>query len=284
MLLAQLLSVPYSLRIGGNYDLMHDNGLMPYKKIFRRYSVAKKVAHVVLRNADNVAAVNTNNLNYALDNGARKDKSIVVRYGNMVDKLHYEPVEGREPLLESLGIKGRAVAVCVGRLTSIKHPEDVLVATAVAVREVPNLLTIFVGNGDQQDVLQALAKEMNIDNNVLFLGKRNQEFLARLYVEADVYLSPLTGRSLVEAGLAALPLIAYDYEWHAEFVQHEKTGLLVPYREPEALGRALAEILLDEKKAKTLGSNARSLALELMDKNSILQQERDAYRAMWNQA
>lgn len=280
MILSQLLQRPYSLRIGGNYDLMHKNGMMVFKKIFRRYSVARKFANVVLRNADNICAVNENNLNYALSNGARPEKSVVVRYGNMVDKLHYGPIEGRGKALSSSDVEGRPLAVCVGRLTKIKHPEDVLTATKVAVQKIPRLLTLFVGNGDQREELERLAETMGISDNVCFLGKRNQKFLAQLYSQAHVYLSPLTGRSLVEAGLAALPLIAYDYEWHSEFVHHESTGLLVPYREPEALGEALVTLLQDEEKSRKLGANARKLALDLMDKNSILKQEQNAYTSM----
>lgn len=279
MALSRILTVPYSLRIGCNFDLLNKNGRMSYRKIFRRYSVAKRVANIVFRNADSVCAVNENNLEYCLDNGARPENSVVVRYGNVVDKIHFGPIHGRPGVLGELGVDtNRPIAVCVGTLTKIKHPEDVVEATRVACERIPNLLTIFVGsNGSMRGELEEMAHAKGISSNVMFLGKRNQEFLASIYREADVYLSPLTGRCLVEAALAGLPLIAYDFEWHGEFVKHDKTGWLIPYRNSQAMGEALAMLIEDHSLNSRLGGGSRALALEMMDKQKILKQEQDAY-------
>lgn len=281
MVLAWTAGIPYTLRIGSNYDLLYKNsGRIEYRRIFRTYSIAKRVLNLVLRNADAVCAVSENNLSFALNNGARPERCTVVRYGNVVDNIHFAPREQRVPILESFGVTQQPVAVCVGRLASFKYPEDVVRATMVACRRVPNLLTLFVGEGDMQPELEQLAAELGISSNIRFLGKLDQKSLARVYGEVDIYLSPLTGRCLVEAALAGIPLIAYDYEWHSEFVLQDRTGLLVPYRDAKALGEALAELLLNPSRARKLGVGAREHALEKMDKDHLLQLERESYQQL----
>ena len=281
MLIARQNNIPYSLRIGGNYDLMHKNGLMVYRKIFRRYWVAKKIAHWVFRNADNVCAVNNNNLQYCLNNGAKKEKCVVIRYGNMIDPIHYTEPKQRQGFLKTIGIDPhRPITIYVGRLTSVKHPEDLLTITKLASKILPNMLTIVIGNGDVKASLEQQAKQMNIENNIVFLGHQNQEKLAQLYVDANVYLSTLTGRSLVEAALAELPMLAYDYEWHSEMVIPDKTGELAPYRDTQAMAQQLIDLLQNPDRAKKLGQQARLFTLDLMDKGKIRLLEQQTARAL----
>ena len=260
---------------------MHKNGLMVYKKIFQRYWVAKKFAHWVFRNADNVCAVNNNNLQYCLDNGARKEKCVVIRYGNMIDPLHYIEPKQRKSCLQEMGIDSqRPIAIYVGCLTDVKHPEDLLTITQLTSKILPNMLTIVIGDGDVKAMLEQQAKQMNIEKNIVFLVHQNQEKLAQLYVDANVYLSTLTGCSLVEAALAELPMLAYDYEWHSEIVIPDKTGKLSPYRDTQTMAQQLIDLLQDPDRAKKLGQQARLFTLDLMDKDKISLLEQQTAQAL----
>lgn len=279
LIIAKCSSIPFTLRVGGNYDLMHKNGLMVYKKIFRSYTIAKKVAKFVFRNCSSVSAVNINNMNYCIENGANPDICIVVRVGNMVDSLHYREPNERDSVQEFNNVN-RPIAISVGRLTKVKHPEDVLMATKIAKQEFPNLLTLIIGDGDMEDELKALSTDLGLEDNILFLGKKNQEYLSNLYPQSDVYLSPLTGRSMVEAALAGLPLIAYDYEWHKEIVKDDSTGFLVPYRDAKQMGLSIVKVLKDKVNANRMGGNSRLEALEMMDKEKIKQSEITMYNSI----
>lgn len=282
VIVGKCCSVPITLRIGANYDLMYKNsGLMVYKKIFKNYKVAKKVANFVFRNSDCVSAVNLNNKEYCLANGANPDKTHVVRYGNMIDPQHFEPPSERGLLdADCVDFINRPVAICVGRLTKVKYPEDVLLATQVATRSIPNLLTVIVGTGDMELELVELSKDLEIQDNILFMGKRDQNFLARLYPHANVYLSPLAGRTMVEAALAGVPLIAYDYEWQKEIVKDTVTGLLVPFRDYEKMGQDIIRLLSNPELASKLGLNARKNTLKLMDKSTIKEIEISLYDSL----
>ena len=128
--------------------------------------------------------------------------------------------------------------------------------------------------------LVELSKDLEIQDNILFMGKRDQNFLARLYPHANVYLSPLAGRTMVEAALAGVPLIAYDYEWQKEIVKDTVTGLLVPFRDYEKMGQDIIRLLSNPELASKLGLNARKNTLKLMDKSTIKEIEISLYDSL----
>jgi glycosyltransferase involved in cell wall biosynthesis len=69
------------------------------------------------------------------------------------------------------------------------------------------------------------------------------------------------GNAVVEAQLAARPVVATGVQGHLETVQHEETGLLVPPSDAAALADAVEQLLLDEELADTLSQRARAVAL-----------------------
>ncbi len=61
---------------------------------------------------------------------------------------------------------------------------------------------------------------------------------------------------LIEAGLAALPVVATDVGWVRSAVQDGVTGALAPPGDPAALAEALAKVLAGDRPA--LGAAARA--------------------------
>ena len=81
------------------------------------------------------------------------------------------------------------------------------------------------------------------------------------YEAATVYVQSSTMEclplALLNAMACGLPIVSTDADGCREAILHEKTGLLIPPRQPELLGRALGALLGDEEKARKLGENAK---------------------------
>lgn len=85
--------------------------------------------------------------------------------------------------------------------------------------------------------------------------------LACHYQNASVYVQSSTMEclplALLNAMACGLPIVTTDADGCREAIQNEHTGLLIPYRQPHLMGKALAVLLTDPDKAGRLAENAR---------------------------
>jgi glycosyltransferase involved in cell wall biosynthesis len=92
----------------------------------------------------------------------------------------------------------------------------------------------------------------------------NSDLLKRLYAEADLFVLPTHADCfplvIQEAMAAGLPTIATDVGAISEAVIPNRTGLLVPSRDPRALANAIDAMAGDVTRRRTMGHEARLLA------------------------
>jgi glycosyltransferase involved in cell wall biosynthesis len=104
-----------------------------------------------------------------------------------------------------------------------------------------------------------------LPEGVTFHGPLDHAALARLYARAAVFALPTLreafGLSLLEAMGFGLPVVATRLEAIPEIVSDGETGLLVPPRDADALGRTLVALLDDPARARRMGAAGRARAL-----------------------
>ncbi len=123
------------------------------------------------------------------------------------------------------------VCVYVGRLSVEKNLPVLLQQFAVARELAPDLHLLVVGHGPDADTLPAVARELNIEDAVQFLGKVNYAEMPNLLAAADIFATasvtevhPLT---VIEAMGAGLPVAATRSPGMVDLVESGKTGYLV---------------------------------------------------------
>lgn len=283
-IISRLTGVPLILRVAENYDRSYANTGKPmHPRIFRSRAIEKRVERFVLRHADLVAGVNQDNLNFALANGARRGRTALFRFGNLVDHRHFVDPARREsaaPLLAELGLGKEPFLIVIGRLVDVKRPADVVEVMGRLKARGLVVNVLFVGDGPLKEGLLARATDLGVAQQTIFCGNRDQDWLARVLPAAACVLSPLTGRALTEAALAAAPVAAYDTEWHSELIQPDITGELVAYPSIEAFAEAVIRLISDTARARRLGMALRERALDMMDPRRLDMVERGAYLAL----
>jgi glycosyltransferase involved in cell wall biosynthesis len=285
LLLARMTGRPFVLRIGANYDLMYEkNRVIVLKKLFRWYFVQKLIGWFVFPNAKLIFAANQSYLDYSLSNGARKERCVIARFGNIIDPIHFSDPSTRKVDKNKFQFVGRRFGVYVGRLSEIKLPKDLLLVAFEMKKhaDLSDVSIVIIGDGEIRKDMEKMAREMNIEKSILFLGDCKQNEIAGILPYAVAYLAPHSGLSLVEAALAATPLIAYDYEWHPELVKPGITGELVPHRDWKKMAESFVGILRNPTYGKELGVKARLLALEMMDQKKIQAIEIENYSRLLN--
>ncbi|MBV9120307.1 MAG: glycosyltransferase family 4 protein, partial [Chloroflexi bacterium] len=262
--------LPFAILVSGNYDLMYrQHGLLAYPRLLRWRRVEQVIARLSLSRADLVSAVNEDNGRFAIDNGAHPSSVAIIRYGTTIDPVHRGGPERRTNRLAELRLGDGPVLLYVGRYEPVKLPQDVVRCLAVMRQSRSDVTALLVGDGGMRADLEALAADLGVSDAVVLAGNRDQVWLADVLASVDIVLAPLAGRALVEAALAARPIVAYDIEWHAELIHDGETGRLVAHRDWQGMAVAALDLLEDPEKAHRLGKNARELALRQHDPDAI---------------
>jgi glycosyltransferase involved in cell wall biosynthesis len=136
----------------------------------------------------------------------------------------------------------------------------ILRAFAIIQERYPDAKLIIASFGDQRENLENYAKELNL-KNVEFVGKVNQERMAELYNEIDIYLnSPNTDNmpgSIIECYASGVPIVTTNAGGIPYILEHGKTGLMVEINDHEALAREAMRLLEDDDLAQKLINNGR---------------------------
>ena len=192
---------------------------------------------------------------------------------NGVDLKKYEYTDACCTLPEEYGFpEGTPLVGVVARLEPEKGHRTLLEAWPLVLKRVPNARLLIIGEGSQRAALEDQAEQMNLlgehcsddrcvgtrrarpDASVLFTGLRDD--VPAVTAALDVAVLPsyreAQGLALLEAMALRRPVVATAVGGVPEMVEHEQTGLLVPPRDPVALGSAIARVLTDHPLADML--------------------------------
>lgn len=276
--LSAVLRIPLVVKVNANYDLVHEaDGSLAYPRLIPWRRLELLIVRVVFSRADLVTVGSDDNLRYAMRHGAPRRRIAFVPTGDMIAEVHRQPPHERTSIAEEVDLVDRRFIVYVARLEACKHPEDVLVALIKVRQTMPQTALLIVGDGSMRAQLEAQAAELGVLADVRFAGFRDQLWIARALTSATAVACPLSGLALVEAALSSTPVVGYDVEWHSEFITSGETGVLVSYRDTDALAQAIAELIGDPERSRALGETARSRALRAMDREEAVAIKRAVY-------
>ena len=129
-------------------------------------------------------------------------------------------------------------------------------AFAIIKQAFPAAKFTLAGSGPERQMLEELACRLGLADVVTFTGRVDNEGMAALYQSADIMINPsLVDNmpiSLLEALASSVPVVSTDVGGVPFMVEHEKTALLVPPQNPEAMANAVLALLNDPAKAAQL--------------------------------
>ncbi|MFA5110383.1 MAG: glycosyltransferase [Desulfobaccales bacterium] len=147
----------------------------------------------------------------------------------------------------------------VGRLDHWGKGHKELFEAMASLKENYPLQALIIGGGRRKKEVRALAASLGLAEVVHFLGHRRD--VPELLKALDIFILPSYSEgmslALLEAMAAARPVIVSRVGGLPEVVQQNKTGLLIPPRDADALAEALARLLDDPDLAQKLGAAAR---------------------------
>jgi glycosyltransferase involved in cell wall biosynthesis len=161
-----------------------------------------------------------------------------------------------------LGYSRRSVVLTFGLLSPNKGIEVMIDAMPTILKRRPDTVYVVLGathpnlvrdQGETyRESLLTRACELGVEDHVIFLDQFvNQATLLEFISMCDVYVTPYLNEAQMTSGTLAYsyglgkPVVSTPY-WHAEELLADGRGVLVPFGDPAATGREIADLLTDD--------------------------------------
>jgi glycosyltransferase involved in cell wall biosynthesis len=184
---------------------------------------------------------------------------------------------------DQFGVEGRTVLLTFGLLSPNKGIEYVLNALPDIVAGFPDAVYIVLGathpnelrdHGETYRVsLEMLAKKLGVDRNVIFYNSFVElEALKDFIGASDLYITPYLNECQVTSGTLAYAfgagkaVISTPY-WHAAELLADSRGTLVPFRDSQAIARAVISLLSDDIRRDAMRKNAYRVGRDMVWSN-----------------
>lgn len=151
----------------------------------------------------------------------------------------------------------RAMHLVVTRNLEAIYDNATAIRALARVRErVPAARLTIAGSGPERDALERLANDLGVAGSVRFTGRLDVAALPELYRSATLCVNPSrvdnTPNSLLEAMASGVPIVSTNVGGVPFLVEHERTALLVPPADPEAMAAAVLRLHDDAALAERL--------------------------------
>lgn len=181
---------------------------------------------------------------------------------------------------DKFGVEGQFVLLTFGLLSRNKGIEYVIAALPTILEHIPNVVYIVLGathpnvkrhEGESYRLsLQRQARELGVERNVLFYNRFvSLEELVEFIGAADIYITPYLNPAQIVSGTLAYTVgagkavISTPY-WYAEELLADGRGLLVPFRDSQAIAEQVLYLLNNEAERHAMRKRAYLYGREMV--------------------
>ena len=176
-----------------------------------------------------------------------------------------------QEVTNSYNFSGGPILLTVARLDKRKGHQKVLYSLKKLKDDFPQIQYIIAGEGPEKKELFRLAKKLQIQNHVHFVGNIDDRQKKEIFEITSLMVMPTSDETLnrsiegfgiayIEAAMFGICSVASDIGGVREAVIHEETGILISA--DDNLYSYLKDLLYDEKKLKKLSTQAQERALK----------------------
>lgn len=269
----------------GHYDCLHCGDLFPQalngvmlRQIFklpllifchgdeisqtdkRRYQ--PRVRDFIYRHADAIIAANEFAREKLLRIGIPNERVHKLTPGVNFEELCPRP--RRQDLMERYGLQDKKILLTVARLVPRKGHKMVLQALSKVLAQVPDLKYLIVGEGPEKERLETMARELGVQDAVIFTGDVGHDQICDFYNLCDVFAMvnrldesgdvESFGMVFTEANAVGKPVIGGRSGGTAEAVLQGQTGFLVDPDSADEVADRLLLLLKNEHLSKRMGA------------------------------
>jgi glycosyltransferase involved in cell wall biosynthesis len=191
-------------------------------------------------------------------------KIIVINPGRTIEDL--KPKDEARSILQTK-ITHNTYSLCdtnkdvwigtIAELHPVKQLHRAVEAIALLKTDLPTIRYVLIGSGQCSQALQSQVARLQLQENVFFTGAIHEA--SRFMKAFDIFVLPSIseayGYVLLEAGIAEVPVVASNVGGVPDIITHEKTGLLIPSQDTDALVDAIRNLIINKDLRLCLASN-----------------------------
>jgi glycosyltransferase involved in cell wall biosynthesis len=156
----------------------------------------------------------------------------------------------------------RPMLICSRNLEPIYNVGCSIRAFALVKQVYPEARMGIAGDGSERSQMEALCRELGIDQAVQFMGQIPHDRMPDVYDCYDILINSSnvdnTPGVILEASAAGIPIVTTRSGGIPFLIEHDVTGLLVELNNERGLADAVIRLLREPDLANRLASEARS--------------------------
>ncbi len=178
--------------------------------------------------------------------------------------------------------EGDLVVGVAARLTPVKDIGTLIRAFAKAWQRNPRLLLSIAGNGEDEDMLRQLARDLGVEHRVRFEGWISdiQEYFSNVDINVLSSVSETFPYSLLEGAYTHCPAIASRVGGIPTLIQHGETGFLFEPGDVDSFAEYIYQLSVDEPLRQWLAENLFEKARKEFSLDRMKEVQEEAYRTI----
>lgn len=206
----------------------------------------------------------------------QKNKAYFSQTVQKKSRVIYNPIDLKENAGIALKTEKEKVIVTAGRLMPQKNQKMMIYAFASVHQKHPDYKLVIYGEGPSRQELEALIKELGMEESVLLPGNISDIHDHLKIAEIFVLSSDYEGmpNALIEAMCLGLPSISTKVSGATDLIQDHENGILTDLNSKMQLEKAMLELIENKELAEKLAVNAAKMN-EKLEVSKIMQQWSD---------
>jgi glycosyltransferase involved in cell wall biosynthesis len=251
------------------------------KTSFNTPSIRKriKIEELIIRNVKNIG-IRTEEMK----------KDVLSLNRDAIFHIHNLPIKKPGVIKNNIGAHEPIDCIFFSRISKDKGIEDLLAAIAIVKHKLPNVSLHIIGSAPKSylDFLMQKCRELNIENNVLFLGfLPAQSDIYKHAFEAKICVLPtyhdIIPGTIIESMFMKLPVIAYAVGGIPELNNNEETVVLVEKQNISQLAENILHLINNAELRVKLSEKGYKHANKMFDNNNIAKDLLHAYKSVISQ-
>ena len=208
---------------------------------------------------------------------------------NGVNTQEFIPREKSGELINKYNLKGKTVVGFIGKFFRYEGLDILLKSIPLILAKNKNMVFILIGGGVEEANILKMAKELKLNDNVIFPGWVPHQEISDYYSIIDIFVYPRVSKRITELVTPLKPLeamamgkmvVASNVGGLKELIKDQKTGFLFSAGDSDDLAKKI--VFLSDKDAlrKEIGQRARLAVLSERDWSIIVPNYRDIYNTL----